>query len=116
MVATNGYTKAQRVRASADYQLVFAQARKKRGPGFSMHTMRSEHSVARLGVSVSKKQVKTAVQRNRLKRLIRESFRQHAASLKTIYIVFVVYRELAGMESKTIAGHLAQVWDGLKQS
>ena len=38
-------------------------------------------SKARLGLAVSKKHCRTAVNRNRLKRVIRESFRQHAAGL-----------------------------------
>lgn len=35
----------------------------------------------RLGLAVSKKNIKTAVQRNRIKRLIRETFRQRKTTL-----------------------------------
>ena len=42
---------------------------------------------ARLGLAISKKHCKLAVGRNRLKRLVRESFRQHHSELAGLDIV-----------------------------
>ncbi len=42
---------------------------------FSFHLLPNNHSFHRLGLAVSKKVSKKAVQRNRIKRQIRESFR-----------------------------------------
>ena len=47
---------------------------------------------ARLGISVSRKKVKTAVARNRLKRLIREAFRLSKAELPAGLDLVVVPR------------------------
>lgn len=56
---------------------------------------------ARLGLAVSKKQARRAVQRNRLKRLIRESFRIHQHSLPAWdYVVFA--KEIAQEVNNTL--------------
>jgi ribonuclease P protein component len=44
---------------------------------------------ARLGLAVSKKKLKRAVDRNRLKRVIRESFRSHQTMLTGLDLVVV---------------------------
>jgi len=41
----------------------------------------------RLGFAISKQKVRLAVGRNRLRRLVRESFRRHAASLPAVDLV-----------------------------
>lgn len=42
---------------------------------------------ARLGLAISAKSVGNAVNRNRIKRIIRESFRQHASELPAVDLV-----------------------------
>jgi len=42
---------------------------------------------ARLGLAVSRKVSRSAVQRNRIKRLVRESFRKHSPDLPALDIV-----------------------------
>lgn len=49
---------------------------------------------ARLGLAISKRFIKTAVGRNRVKRLVRESFRQHQSLLSGLDIV-VLNRDAA---------------------
>lgn len=44
---------------------------------FSVYSQPNPDSISRLGISISKRVVPGAVKRNRLKRLIRECFRQH---------------------------------------
>lgn len=48
---------------------------------FAVHTQANTLDHARLGVSVSKRNVPSAVQRNKIKRLVRESFRIHAVKI-----------------------------------
>ena len=52
----------------------------------------------RLGLAISKRSAKTAVARNRLKRLVRESFRQHQQVLEGLDII-VLGRDAAQNES-----------------
>lgn len=55
---------------------------------------------ARLGLAIGKRAIKTAVGRNRLKRLVRESFRQHQQQLSGLDIV-VLGRENAAHSCNT---------------
>jgi len=57
------------------YKNVFQQAHRAGSPHFTIIARNNNLSHPRLGLAVPKKQIKTAVGRNRFKRLSRESFR-----------------------------------------
>ena len=54
---------------------------------FRVYAAANEGSGARLGLIVGKRQLKRAVDRNRVKRVLRETFRGHRARLPTLDIV-----------------------------
>lgn len=68
---------------------------------------------ARLGLAVSKKVCARATGRNRLKRVIRESFRRHQESLAVqggVDIVVLPKRGAASMCNTTLRSALEQHW------
>lgn len=67
-------------------------------------------SHARLGLAISKKSLKLAVQRNRIKRLARESFRQSFNTLPAVDIVIMSQSELASMNNAAILQQLEVSW------
>ncbi len=71
--------------------------------------------IARLGLAVPKRQIKTAVTRNKIKRLIRESFRHNQISLAGLDIVVLVRAGAAGVANPTFLQDLDQLWDRLKK-
>ena len=89
MIATNGYSfrKHQRLGNRAAYDRVFKKARRSRDKCFTVLARRSENQPARLGLAISKKHCRKASARNRIKRIVRESFRLHQASLAGIDLV-----------------------------
>jgi ribonuclease P protein component len=68
--------------SKADYQQVFKAARVSQDRCFRILARLSVHPHARLGLAVSTRVSKSAVERNRLKRLVRESFRHHRHQLE----------------------------------
>lgn len=64
-----------RVRARADFDRIFAGAKRIASPLLAVHLL-DEPGPARLGLAVSRKVDRRAVGRNRIKRVLRDEFRQ----------------------------------------
>lgn len=87
-----GRAKRGRLTRSADFDRVYRQGRSHGNRYLVLYTFpRSEEGEPRLGVSVSRK-VGGAVDRNRVKRLLREAFDACGASLPEGHDVVVVAR------------------------
>lgn len=67
-------------------------------------------SPARLGLVVAKKHARLAVERNRLKRLLRESFRHHKMELAGLDIVVLVKPGLWQMDNRAIRTVIEEQW------
>jgi ribonuclease P protein component len=63
-----------------------------------------------LGTIVAKRHVRTAVERNRLKRVIRESFRQNKDRLAGLDVIVIADRHSDGMMNKQIFSALETHW------
>ncbi len=64
----------------------------------------------RLGFAIAKKQLKRAVDRNRIKRLIRESFRRHQKKLPNHDIVAMVRFNILQLSHQQIFNRLDKHW------
>ena len=64
---------------------------------------------ARLGLVMGKKNIRLAVDRNRVKRIARESFRRHHANLPALDIIVIARRGLGDLD-KNIATMLSDAW------
>jgi ribonuclease P protein component len=64
----------------------------------------------RLGLAIAKKRVKLAVQRNRVKRQVRESFRLHQHELPHIDMVVMVKSGTDKLENTEIRKQLEKIW------
>ena len=70
----------------------------------------------RLGLVIGKKSVKLSVERNRLKRLMRESFRLHQDNLVGWDIVVVARKGLGDIENPELIQHFGKLWKRLARS
>ncbi|WP_223786859.1 ribonuclease P protein component [Marinicella meishanensis] len=87
------FPKGKRLLTRLDYSRVFSKSKRIQNKAFTLlihHPKNSNQQPAhagKMGLVVSKKVHKTAVQRNRIKRLIRESFRRHPNVRSAEYVV-----------------------------
>jgi len=72
-----------------------------------------EIPVARLGLAISKKRAKRAVDRNRIKRVIRESFRTNVTTVSGFDIVVMNRDAAVSTSSSDLAGSLERLWHKL---
>ncbi|MGL6028534.1 MAG: ribonuclease P protein component [Legionella sp.] len=105
------FTKTQRLIKKADYDHVFAQATKIVSTEFILLFRKNNSEYARLGLALSKKMIAKAHDRNRIKRLLRESFRQ--TSLPAVDIVFLARNGVAKQTNLDINTTLSKTWEKL---
>jgi ribonuclease P protein component len=99
---------------ACEYDYVFAQPKKINRTEATLYVRPNSQGHARIGLLVSKRSVRFAVARNRIKRLIRESFRHQHASIKAVDIVFVARHKLQFVENKEMFQLFSNLWDQLK--
>jgi len=64
---------------------------------------------SRLGIIVAKKNVRLATDRNRIKRLVREYFRNHPPS-SSMNVVFMAKRGAGALSNADVLGDLDRLW------
>lgn len=69
----------------------------------------------RLGIIVAKKNVRLAVERNRLKRQLRETFRKQRQTLPSLDIILLAKKGANTSNSSLIAKELDYLWQKLEQ-
>ncbi|MEM1263452.1 MAG: ribonuclease P protein component [Pseudomonadota bacterium] len=110
-MADERFLRSQRLLIPSEFQHVFDKPVRSRDLFFTVLGRPSGQPTARLGLAVSRKTDKRAVMRNRLKRLIRESFRrQHLPALD---IVVITKPAAAGASRTDLTKSLEQHWQQL---
>ena len=76
----------------------------------------SELGRARLGLAISKRVSKRAVERNRIKRLVRESFRRVRQQLPSVDLMVMAREQAAGVPGAELLRELEDMWKKLLAS
>jgi len=109
-VADHGFAKASRLLNASDFSAVFNNTHFKVSCRyFLVLARRNESSNSRLGLVVAKKNIPTAVQRNRIKRLIRDSFRRQEL-LAGLDLVVLVRKGADKLPNDAISSAIAKLW------
>jgi ribonuclease P protein component len=77
---------------------------------FVVQSARNEAGEARLGMAVGLRAVGNAVRRNRIRRLIRESFRMHRQELPAVDILVTARAAAAAATNRAVFESLALHW------
>ncbi len=98
------------MRDAATYGRVFAKAKRSKDGLFTVLYRKNGEQHGRLGLAVSKKNCRLACRRNRIKRIIRESFRHHQASLVGIDIVVLNQSATSQADNRLLRQSLEAHW------
>lgn len=104
-----GYPKTARLLTPAQFDYVFKNGKRMGSGPFLAVVANSPVETPRLGFALAKRQAKTAVQRNRLRRQLREQFRLAQPQLLPMDIV-ISLRAKPGDDRANEAQALATFW------
>ena len=91
--ATARFSACNRLKRPDEFRRVFSSKKRSGDSSLLLIARSNESDVARLGLAVPKKHIHRAVDRNRVKRLIRESFRTNKDQLRGLDVVVVIRKD-----------------------
>ena len=110
MATQYGFARQNRILNGADFRRVFkARIKLVSGP-LAIYLRSNDEGISRLGITVSKKVSKKAVERNRIKRLAREFFRTHPNMLDGFDIIVNAFPGCAQLNNQEVTKQLQSVW------
>jgi ribonuclease P protein component len=113
-VADHRFGRKLRLLTASDYKEVFGKAEFKVScPQLLILAIKSGYEDPRLGLVIAKKHIRLAVERNRLKRLIRESFRKHQQLLIEMDIVILARSGSDKLDNKDFVTLVEKLWQDL---
>ena len=104
-----GLPKQSRLLTKADYNRVFSKSVKVSNSLFLILIHKTSNPYSRLGLVISKKVDKRAVQRNRIKRIVRESFRNSHFQVHCDYAV-LARGKVTSLANKEIFESINKLW------
>ncbi|MFI3245113.1 MAG: ribonuclease P protein component [Ferrimonas sp.] len=99
-----------RLLTPGDFKSVFANPTRAASPHLTLLAIANDVDHPRLGLTVAKKHVKKACQRNRIKRLTRDSFRRHQHDLPNVDIVVIAKKGIDGLDNAEIHQLIEKLW------
>ena len=93
-IKDNAYTHQDRLENASQFTRVFDQATKLSSDFFTILSRENTVGQPRLGIIVAKSRAKSAVDRNTIKRIIRESFRLTKTSLPAYDFIVILKRPI----------------------
>jgi len=104
-----------RLLRARDFERVFERATRSRDEHFTVLARRNDAGRPRLGLAVSRRHLPGAVRRNRVKRLVRESFRRHRETLAPADYVVLARPAADAAANATLLDSLSRHWGRLTQ-
>lgn len=99
-----GFGRPCRLLTAAQYAEVFSARQVLRGGHFALHYRHNGLQGARLGLVIPKKQARSAVLRNAVKRQARELFRQRRATLPAVDLVLRLAKPIGAQAAEPAHG------------
>ncbi|HYA38978.1 MAG TPA: ribonuclease P protein component [Candidatus Methylomirabilis sp.] len=113
--ARYGLPKSRRLLKPTQFETTLKSNRPWRDVLFRVYATPNSYSYGRLGIVISRRVSPRAVERNRVKRCIRESFRHDQANLAGLDIVVVANPGAAGASVECLRTSLQKMWEMVEQ-
>lgn len=110
-MSSQAFGKNLRLLSSSDFQVVFDDPSLRASHKHFLILARPNGlDYPRLGLVIAKKNIRLAVNRNRMKRLIRESFRQRQQNLAGIDAIVLARRGMDELENSELSAQIEKQW------
>ena len=100
----------QKLLTSDNYNFVFSKSQRFGNKSFTVLARKNDLGHPRLGLAISKKCAKRAVDRNRIKRIFRESFRLHQHILPSVDIIAMCKSDVLKLDKKEMHKQIETQW------
>ncbi len=111
-MSSQSFSKSLRLLNSKDFQAIFDDAPfRSAHPSILLLARPGVSSTPRLGLIIAKKNVRLAVQRNRLKRHIRETFRLRQDQLGSVDVIALARKGLHELDDRQLDQLLNKQWN-----
>lgn len=110
----NCFSRQQRLLAPRQFKHVFGTGKASKDRCFVVIAAGRDQPVPRLGLAISKRRARRAVDRNRIKRVVRESFRQQGEALHGLDIVVLAQRQTKDADNRRLFDSLNRHWHRLR--
>ena len=112
------FARSHRLTKTDEFSSVFGFRRAIRGKLLMLHYQPRPDGLngARLGVVVGKKLLKRAVDRNRVKRIVREQFRRERPNLPACDLIVRLAVKAAPLDGKLVAGDFLALLEKLRRT
>jgi ribonuclease P protein component len=109
------FPKSKRLLTKGDYRFVFAEPLRVSDAHLTVLARPNGTGTARLGLAISKKSLRRAVDRNRVKRIVREAFRQRHPVIPGFDVVVMARNGCAEASSAALRTSFNRHWNMLLQ-
>lgn len=109
-MSSASFSRELRLLDAKQYKYVFSKARRFGNNNFTLLVRFNAEEHPRLGLAIAKKAVKRATDRNRIKRIIRESFRHMQHDLPNIDVVVMCRTSAASLDKAAMRHQLDKQW------
>jgi len=111
VVAPATFPRAARLLTPRDFARLRGISRRVSTRHFTAEVAPSAHDGARLGLAVSRRVSKSAVRRNRIKRIARDSFRRHRQRLPAVDVLVIARTSAVLEDNRSLHAEFERLWD-----